>query len=611
MKSNGATTALKSKNSKAKNAVTQAKEESDTTTPEYEVVDGRMVGLIRDRKGRLIDVPIANFAAKIIRTVVVDDGAEESRYFDIEVTVGSETFFVRDLPATEFASLDWVIPCTNGRGRILPDKTARVRDAIQYLSGKIPVVTHYGHLGWQRVKDYWFYLHAGGAIGEQEAASDIAVTVGDKFVRFVLPDPAQVKENAISAAVRAALKLLDVAPRRVTAPLLCMVGRTPLGAVDYSIHLVGPTGVGKTVLAALMQQFWGAGLDWQHCPASWSSTANANEALRFFAKDTLIVQDDLAPNTASPAVIDRTFRGQGNSTGRDRMAADTSLRRTKYPRGSLLSTGEDNPFVQSAAARVLVLAVGPNDVKFTRVTKRQAEADAGVYALVLAAYVRWLAARYDEVLASRPKRVAELRGEFTTASQHKKTPGITAELMFGFETFLAFAVGINAVDGAQAGELRNQVRAALIEAADAQTLIQRETDPVAQFGTMLIAALTAGHAHVASKNGCMPLNSGAWGWRDGKPLGIRVGWVDGGDLYLNKDTTYEVLCRAARETGASLPTLHTLTTRLHGRGLLLSTEKKHETLTVRKVLEKVRRPVLHLAATLVLGEPDETEDDEE
>jgi hypothetical protein len=595
------------KNGKLQIADVSGEGDKAVAAPEYEVVDGRMVRLARDRKGRLMDVPLTNFTASIIQATVVEDDAEQNRYFDIKVTVGGETFIIRDLPATEFASLDWVIPRTNGRGRIMPDCNAHVRNAIQFFSGEIPAVFHYPHLGWRRVADHWYYLHANGAIGESGAVTDVIVRVDDKFARFVLPNPADAKDKDIAAAVRASFDLLQVAPRRITAPLFCTVCRAPLASVDHSVHLVGPTGVGKTVLASLTQQFWGAGLDWQHCPASWSSTANANEAMRYVAKDTLLALDDLAPNTASRSAIDRTFRGQGNSAGRDRMSADTSLRRTKYPRGSLVSTGEDNPFVQSIAARVLVLAVGPTDVKFAKVTECQADADAGVYALVMAAYVQWLASRYDEILAAKTKRVAELRAEFTKASLHKKTPGIIAELMFGFDTFVEFAVDVNAIKAVKANEMREAVRTALINAADAQSRVQRGLDPVQQFEELLIAALTAGHAHVATTNGGLPLGGEVWGWRDGKPLGHRIGWVDGKNLYLNKDATYEVISAMGRETGVTLPTLPMLTSHLHGKGLLLSTEKKHETLTIRKVLEKARRPVLHLPASLVLGEPEELE----
>jgi hypothetical protein len=554
------------------------------------------------------DVHIANFTARITRAVIVDDGIEERRSFDIDVTVRGVKFTVSGMPADEFASLDWVIPNTMGRGRVACRMTPRVRDAIQYLSGDIPVEWRYGHLGWRKISKHTYYLHAGGAIGKSGSVPGITVALSEKFTRFVLPDPSAATPKEVRAAVTASLRLLRVAPRRITAPLLCGVLRAPLGTADFSTHLTGPSGSGKTVIASLAQQHWGAGLDWQNCPGSWSSTANANEGLRSIAKDTLVVLDDLAPGTASARDIDRTFRGQGNASGRDRMASDSSLRATKPPRGSLLSTGEDSPFIYSAAARTLVVSVGPNAVKWSRVTASQQDAAAGRYALTMAAYVRWLAPRYDEVMALRLKRVAELRAMLLEqdSAVHRRTPGIIAELTFALEQFLAFALDVEAVTDEQAGEWMNKITAGLGRAAAAQAASQHHLDPVARFKALLIGALTAGRAHVANKTGTMPLKGGAWGWHQKDPGGDRIGWVDGVDLYLDREAAYRVLAAVARETNEPLLKGETLWTRLYERGLLVTSDlkTKRQTHAVRRVLDGARRQVLHLHSSMVLGEND-------
>jgi len=466
-------------------------DDSAAVAPEYEEVDGSMIWLRKGKNGRLTDVHIANFTAKITGVVIVSDGIEETRSFDIDGTVGEVRFSIRGLPAGEFATLDWVIPNTMGRGRVACGMTARVRDAIQFLSGDIPVEWRYGHLGWRKINNHWYYLHAGGPIGETGGVPGLSVSLSEKFTRFVLPDPSATTPKAVREAVRASIRFLWVAQRRITAPLLCGVFRAPLGTADFSQHLVGPSGVGKTVLAALTQQHWGAGLDWQNCPGSWTSTANANEGLRFIAKDTLIVLDDLAPGTASPRDIDRTFRGQGNASGRDRMSSDSSLRATKPPRGSLLSSGEDSPLIHSAAARTLVISVAPNAVDFTRVTDCQDDAAAGLYALTMAAYVQWLAPRHDEIQALRPKRVAELRATLLEENPavHRRTPGIIAELTFALEQFLAFALEIGAVSSERAEELKEKITKGLGRAAAAQAAGQQHLDPVSPFQALLIGAL--------------------------------------------------------------------------------------------------------------------------
>ena len=96
-------------------------------------------------------------------------------------------------------------------------------------------------------------------------------------------------------AVRASLQFLELAPDRITFPLLAAVYRAPLGKIDFSVFLAGRSGVFKTALAALCQQHFGATMDASGLPAGFSSTENALERLAFEAKDALLVVDDFVP----------------------------------------------------------------------------------------------------------------------------------------------------------------------------------------------------------------------------------------------------------------------------------------------------------------------------
>src|SRR5438105_9915027 len=97
--------------------------------------------------------------------------------------------------------------------------------------------------------------------------------------RFRLPDTQDVPKAVLNS-----LALLDVAPDPIMFPLFAAPFRAVLGDTDFSIHLAGPTGVGKTQLVALAQQFFGAELDSGHLPGSWASTPNALEMLASTAK---------------------------------------------------------------------------------------------------------------------------------------------------------------------------------------------------------------------------------------------------------------------------------------------------------------------------------------
>jgi hypothetical protein len=78
----------------------------------------------------------------------------------------------------------------------------------------------------------------------------------------VLPDPPEGEQ--LVEAVRASLRLLWSVPPRIAVVLHAATYRAPLGESDFSVHVSDPTGEGKSELAALCQQHFGAGLDARH-----------------------------------------------------------------------------------------------------------------------------------------------------------------------------------------------------------------------------------------------------------------------------------------------------------------------------------------------------------
>src|SRR5262249_4592987 len=137
-----------------------------------------------------------------------------------------------------------------------------LRTAIQLLSGEVPTRTVYAQTGWREVGGRWYYLHAGGAIGVAGAATDLEVSLEGALAGYTLPDPPT--GEGLRCAIRASLRVLDLAADRVTVPLLGAVYRAVLAPADYTTHRCGPTGAGKTELSALAQQHHGAGLDARH-----------------------------------------------------------------------------------------------------------------------------------------------------------------------------------------------------------------------------------------------------------------------------------------------------------------------------------------------------------
>ena len=554
----------------------------------------------------VVPTPLTNFNARIGADVAEDDGAEVVRRFEMEAELdGRRHAFV--IPSARFAGMGWPTEHLGAGAIVYPGFGLKdhARAAIQVLSGRVPARRVFAHSGWREIGGEWVYLHAGGAIGHAGRAGGIRTELAGSLAGRSLPDPPEGEE--LRAAIQASIGLWELAPEVITATLFGAVYRAAMEESDFSIHLSGPTGEGKSELAALFQQHFGAGLDARHL-LSWESTENAVEAQAFALKDQLLVLDDFAPAGTAYDVqrwhkkADRIVRAKGNRAGRQRMRPDTTLRPEKPPRALILSTGEDVPRGQSLRARMLVLELAPGELDWRKLTRCQREASSGLYARAMSGFIRWLSGRHEDLGERLKEEQASLRERAGASRQHRRTPGIVADLALGLRHFLLFAHDASAISTEEAREFWERGWRALGGAAAAQPQHQAANEPARRFRELLSAAIASGRAHVADPRGDAPVTPGAWGWRlsgdEWRPLGERVGWLQGEeDLYLEPEAAYATVQKQGRDSGDPLAvTGRTLRKRLHERGLLLSVDEAREVLTVRRTLGGSRREVLHTSA---------------
>ena len=325
----------------------------------YEATPDGLVWLKSTANG-VTRVPLSNFSARIIADCCEHDGQETRHVLEIEAKIHGRTKRC-SVPAAEFSGMSWTWDGIGADANIYAGHGLRdhVRSAIQALSGKIKTKKVFTHLGWTKVKKEYVYLHAGGAIGADDQVDGVRVALPDPFDRFLLPEPPT--GAALVNAVKASLKLLTLVPDRIGIPLFGCIWRAAIGDVDYCPCLIGETGIGKTEVAALLQQHWGARLNARGLAASWISTANANESLCFTAKDTLLVIDDFSPRGGKGELdrlhrdADRLLRAVGNHSGRGRMKANTTFRPPKLPRARLFPPARMRLRGLSLRARLLVL----------------------------------------------------------------------------------------------------------------------------------------------------------------------------------------------------------------------------------------------------------------
>jgi hypothetical protein len=565
---------------------------------------------------------LANFAATIVADLRLDDGVSTTNFVELETRRGVDVARFQ-VSAAHFAGMSWVSEHLGANAILEPGQTLkdRFRHAIQTLSqrkGEIPQRTIYTHTGWRLVGGERVFLHAGGALGPHGPLPGVEIQLSPDWRRYVFPSPPE--GQALRQAVRASLDLIELAPP-VMVPLLGGVYRVvlPAGELDHSIFLAGATGHGKSTLSALAQQHFGADWSLEKFPANWSSTENALEEAAFLSKDVMLAIDDWVPVGTQNDVaalnrkVARVLRARGNTSGRQRMTRDGQMRSEHPPRGLVVASGEDVPDGQSLRGRLLVVEVPSKALDFgVALTSAQHAGADGTYAMAMAAYITWIAARYDEVAAALPADVEKLREAFGQPGWHPRTPWALAHVQLGHQMFLRFAVTCGAITQQRADLQSKTVVARLWELGFAQAENLESADPVRRYVELLQAAVTTGSAHVATLSGSAPQPGEAYGWRvretqyetEWQPQGRRIGWLSDNDLYLEPVAAYAMAKELAHRSDTLLslsePRLRKM---LLERGWLETTDAPDRggRRTTTRVMDAQggRRRVLHLRADRV------------
>jgi Bifunctional DNA primase/polymerase, N-terminal len=580
----------------------------------YLISDGGMYFRKETQNGSQ-DVKLSNFIARIVSETTFDNGVEQFKHYTVEITQGGVKSKI-EIEASKFDSMSW-LSSTMGVSAIIEAGNGikdKLRAAIQYhsLQTGFKKKNIYSHLGWRKIDGDFYYLHSGGGIGAGGNGAQIEVRLAPSLKNYSLPVPP--KGSELKDAVSASLDFLEVGDLSITLPLFASIYRSVIARSSFSVHVSGKTGVYKTALVALCQQHFGSEMTSTNLPGAWSGTGNSLEALSFYAKDSLMVIDDfvLAGSTydmqKQHKEADRLLRAQGNNSGRSRMRQDTSLRESKPPRGTILSTGEDIPKGHSLRARIFIIELEPGTINLDKLTILQNNAGSGMFAKCLSGYVYWLAKTHPNKIEKIDDDIQSMRQEAYEEGMHRRVPDIVANLALGLKYFLDYAIDSKAIRISEKEKIWAEWWATLCKAGQHQDEHHRANNPALRFLELLSTAISSGKAHIASLDGEHPLkNPEAWGWREKvigtgeyqrcewQERGERIGWVHRENLFLDPDASLSVVQKVGREIGDQLSiTPKTLNKRLKEERLLKAVDFTRETLTVRKTLEGRQRNVLCL-----------------
>jgi hypothetical protein len=415
----------------------------------------------------------------------------------------------------------------------------QLREAIQRMSPNPRQRRVYTHSGWRKIDGAWVFLTANGAVG----GDGFEVDLGIELSKYSLP---RTPQNCF-AAMRASLRLLDIAPLAVTAPLWSAMFRAPLASalpLDSSLWLEGVTGSLKSTLAALFLSHFGSFSD-TSLPGSWSSTANQLERRAFVLKDAPFVIDDYAPSGLDSRELEvkagRLLRSQGNLSGRGRLRQDLSERPAFPPRGIIIGTGEQHPPGHSVLARTMLLELDRSTVNMAALS--EAQRTSGVLSHAMAGFIEWLAPQMDTLPEILRQAFEGARHRATTGGEHLRVPGILANLWLGLDCGLRYGEDIGALSGPEADELRSLCSTALDETGTRQAQSVEEERPSRRFLSVLATLLAQGRAVLLCKDS----------HSDPRNATSLVGWHDEEFIYLLADASYQSVLRFCREAGESFP----------------------------------------------------------
>lgn len=567
---------------------------------------------------------LANFVAEIVQETRFIDGINDTSNLVVKGKMpnprkdeeGQEEWI--DLPeieitGDEFAAMKWTTRRWGIRCVIYPGGGV-AEDLRTHMQTKShpPVKVVYKQTGWELIDKKRTYLHVGGGITKSGNNPAISVVLPPELSRYDLTCPHDARD-----CVAATLRLLSLTRQDVTWPLLSATLAPLYGQVDFACHVAGRTGSFKSELCSLFQSHYGAGMDARHLPGSWSSTSGANLALAFYARNAAFVLDDFVPNGTSwqqkqyQQSADAIIRSQGNQSGRARLTDTSRLQQTMYPRGLILSTGEDTPEGHSVRARMMVLEISPGEIDPASLTEAQAARP------FYCGTVAWLAQELAGNPADLAPRANLIRDENRDVG-HSRTPGMMGRMIAVAEHFLATALGAGFIDKRQHDRLAAEAASGIAAAAGRQSGMLEDADPVDVFMAALRQTLATGGGHLRLLNGGTPVQAPVMGWekktyRDGMDLwaarGQCLGWIKPkyDELYLDMTGGYSVVKRVA---GADVPlSKQTLMKRMKEAGWLLRTDDGRGRNTVRVVADGHSRQALCLSLAKALDLKELKDDD--
>jgi hypothetical protein len=425
-------------------------------------------GVYLDDEGQLCSlssegqkIVLANFIARIKKEIVKTDGFTDEKIITIEGVLRGGIFLKPiDIKVEEYERFDWPIKVWGVKPIIHAGYGIKdiIRDITQRVSKYIEHDFIYKHIGWCRLTDGTLcYLHNGGAIG----ADNVNVELEEFMRSYTFPG----EVTDLSLAIKSSLKLLNIAPMRLTIPLLSFIYLSPLVhffieaglSPNFVVWLFGITGSMKTSLALVALSHFGDFV-YKSPPASFKDTANALERKAHVTKDAPLLIDDFHPNeqqgeaAALAKIAESLLRRYGDRISRGRLTQNITFNKSFVPLGMGLVSGEDLPTGQSSTARLVALELKKGDINLEILTEMQN--NSLLLNEAMQGYLEWIISKADDIPSILNKDFKRYRAKFQQNNVHGRIIDAACYLKVAFNLLIEYAYDSNAITLEYKKELR-------------------------------------------------------------------------------------------------------------------------------------------------------------
>lgn len=287
------------------------------------------------------------------------------------------------------------------------------------------------------------YVSGNDIVGDTSEIEAMPIHGNHKMAKYGLK---QTSTITLEDSLGNSLAFLDLAHRKITAPLYCAIWRAPLTfwkSFSGLIKLVGRTGSYKSSMAAKALSHFGDFRDNTDLPIKWGATTTAIQIQLSMLRDILVVLDDYNPEFSKSTretmgnTLSLILGDSGDGIAKQRANSDMTLKDSMIVRNLIVSTAEMVPSLpESRLARMLIVELSNSNFVNKELLFKY---DTTLNTRIMREYITWLINNpptdLEDIYRKYKDKVAAKEELY-----YERTQDLYANLMIGlvmFDRFLA------------------------------------------------------------------------------------------------------------------------------------------------------------------------------